>query len=122
MLDMIETRNETTWILPTQRVETPYAVSWQGAKGKLFTGRVVGVRGDCYDVEVITHKATYAARVTDSVRMVDALPAIGGAAVWLDVDAMLWARWDDFSEGRDLRERLEDFEFDLNGVGGWRHE
>lgn len=115
-------REYAAWVVATQRVETPYAVTWQGAKGLLLTGRVVGVSGDCYVVEGKSHKPTYSWGWRENVRIVDALPAIGGAACCLDVDAMLWACWDDGSEREGLRNRLERFEFDLNSVGGWQYE
>lgn len=120
---MITMANETevvqqeyaTWVVGTQRTDTPYAVSWQNEKGRLLTGRVVGISGACYVVEGKSHKPSYSWDWTDTVRIVDALPAIGGAACWLDVDALLWARWDDGSEGVDLRERCERYQYWVNG-------
>lgn len=107
---------ETVWVEATEKhTDTPYAVSWLDSGGIVRTGRVVGISGDCYIVEGRGYKADYSWCWDASVPMVDALPAIGGAACWLDVDALLWARWDDGSEGVDLQERCEDLQFWLNG-------
>jgi hypothetical protein len=119
-IQTIENRTQVdTWHVAPQ--DTPYAISWQGARGNLYTGRVIGVTGDCYEVEVITHKATYSPRTLSVVRMVDASPAIGGAACWLDVDALLDLRWDDGSEREDLADRLVDMYFWSRGFASYRY-
>lgn len=124
---MIETQvNQTVWIetpqTPPMVTETPYAVAWLCDNGKLWTGRVIGVQGAEYVVSGGSCKADYSWAWLENVAIADTF-AIGGAWVYpQDVDAMLWARFDDGSERRALCDRLQRFEWDLNGVGGWQYD